>query len=180
MVAVQQEVEQGVSGSPSTAASALQRRRGLEEQHARAGRNRAPLAADAARRAAAEPVAQLQRRHGQAVVLPPGRFRIEGLPALGGQERVLGGDEGLAAVEGVEPAPAQPGPLAGDDPVDAAAAAEHLVARPQRLDRPLLAVGHQHQGAGDEAGGFLRLRPSAAPGRAEGRKLDRAWRRAAR
>ena len=108
VVAVQQQVVEGRLGVALNGGDALQRARGLEEQHARDGRHGAPLAADAARRAAAEPIAQTQRRHGQAVVLLAGRFRVQGLPAFGGQERVLGGDEGLAAVEGVEPPAAQP------------------------------------------------------------------------
>ena len=142
--------------------------------------NRRPaiVAADTARRAAADPVAQLQRCDVELGVLAPRRLRIERLPALAGEEGVLGGDEGSPAVEGVEAPPPEPRALARRRTrLTRPRRPEHGVARPQRLDRALGTVGHQDQGAGDEAGGILGAAPPAGPAGRRGPEVEPERRR---
>ena len=88
--------------------------------------------------AAAQTITQLQRIDMELFGLAPGRRRIDGLPAIRGQERVLGGDERASAIEAIEAPLPQPGLLAAEHTVDATSAAENGITR---LGRFRSAVG---------------------------------------
>ncbi|MNT38187.1 hypothetical protein D3C72_1743700 [compost metagenome] len=153
MAAIEDQVEQRCGGRSIKPAEGLHQQQGGlrgQRQTARAGRDRPAQQMHAGK----------ERQHSEGRVLGASHGRRDGRPATGGQEGVLGGEEGGQLVESVEPARSQQHPLDRQDPVAAAMLVQHLFTGQQRLDGALAAVGHDDAGTGREAGlgiGLIRL-----------------------